>query len=283
MKPWKMQKFFGDVVYDLRNKGLLPVVILLLVAMVAVPILVSRGGSGGSSASLQSATGSVKPAPEGQTAVVTYEPGVRDYTKRLDGQSPKDPFEQKFAESAAAAADLDSNVTAPTTSGGSSSGVSSSGGATGPTTSTVPGSSGSGGSSGGSGGGNKTVRYFYSVADISAGDVTQPLQRHKKLKPFAPLPSQVAPVVIYLGASLNGKHAYFSISKLAEQPTGEGTCAPSPTDCSLLALAAGQAEDFVYTVDGKTYRVKVNKINRVVTRAKPSGSSSHGTSFRFTK
>jgi hypothetical protein len=278
MKAWKIQKFVGDVVYDLRNKGLLPVVILLLVAMVAVPVLVSRGGSGESSASLQSATGAVKPAPEGQTAVVTYAPGVRDYTKRLDGQSPKDPFEQKFAESAAAAADLKSTTTTPTASGAPSSGAS-----TAPTTSTVPGSSGSGGSSGGSGGGGKTVRYFYSVADISAGEATLPLQRHKKLKPFAPLPSQAAPVVIYLGASLDGKHAYFSISKLADQPTGAGICAPSPTDCSLLVLAAGQAEDLVYTVDGKTYRIKVNKINRVVTRAKPSGSSSHGTSFRFTK
>ena len=45
MKPWKIQKFFEDVVYDLRNRGLLPVVILLVVALVAVPVLISRGGS----------------------------------------------------------------------------------------------------------------------------------------------------------------------------------------------------------------------------------------------
>jgi len=38
MKAWKVQKFFGDVVYDLRSRGLLPVVVLLLVAMVAVPV-----------------------------------------------------------------------------------------------------------------------------------------------------------------------------------------------------------------------------------------------------
>ena len=44
MKPWKVQKFFGDVVYDLRNKGLLPVVGVLLIAMVAVPLLIYRDG-----------------------------------------------------------------------------------------------------------------------------------------------------------------------------------------------------------------------------------------------
>jgi hypothetical protein len=273
MRGWKIQKFVGDVVHDLRNKGLLPVVILLLVAMVAVPIVIARGGSGGSSASLQSSASSVKPAPETQSAVVTYAPGVRDYTKRLDSQSPTDPFEQKFAESAAKAADLNS-TTAPTTSGGSSSD-----GATSPTTSPVP----SSGSSGGSTGGSRTVRYFYSVADVSMGDVTQPLQRHRKLKPFTPLPNQTVPVLIYLGASLDGEHAYFSISKLADQPTGPGVCVPSPTDCSLLVLEAGQTEDLVYSVDGKTYRVKVNKINRVVTKSRSIGSSSHGAAYRFTK
>ena len=46
MKTWKIQKFFGDVVYDLRNRGLLPLAVLLLVAMVAAPIIITRGGEG---------------------------------------------------------------------------------------------------------------------------------------------------------------------------------------------------------------------------------------------
>ena len=45
MRPWKVRKFFGDVVYDLRSRGLLPVLILLVVALIAVPILISRGSS----------------------------------------------------------------------------------------------------------------------------------------------------------------------------------------------------------------------------------------------
>ena len=46
MSAWKVQKFFGDLVYDLRSRNLLPVVIMLVVGIVAVPILVSKGSSG---------------------------------------------------------------------------------------------------------------------------------------------------------------------------------------------------------------------------------------------
>jgi hypothetical protein len=102
MKPWKIQKFFGDIIYDLRSSGLLPVVILLLVAIVAVPALISRGNHDSSSAaSLQPTAGTV--APEAERAVVSYDPGIRDYKKRLNDLSPKDPFRQQFAHSAATA------------------------------------------------------------------------------------------------------------------------------------------------------------------------------------
>ena len=69
---------------------------------------------------------------------------------------------------------------------------------------------------------------------------------------------------------LSGKHAYFSVSKSIDPMSGDGTCAPSPTDCTLLVLGVGQAENMTYTVDGKTYRVKINKINLVRKRA-PTG------------
>jgi hypothetical protein len=102
-----------------------------------------------------------------------------------------------------------------------------------------------------------------SVADVSFGDVTQPLERHKHLKNFASLPNQAGPVLIYLGSTLDQKKAVFSLSKSASQVTGDGTCAPSPDDCTLLAVAPEHTADMVYAVDGKTYRVKVNDIRLV--------------------
>lgn len=261
MKPWKVQKFFGDIVYDLRSRGLLPVVALLVVAMVAVPMLLTRGGGGSVSSSSQAAATTQTP-PETEQAVVSYSPpGLRDYKKRLDGLSPKNPFHQPPAPSAAAASQLNSTVATPTATASTTSSTSS-------TSSAPPSVSTGSGSVSGSGSGRTTVhRYvYYSVADLSVGDTSQPLARHKHLQPFTSLPDQIAPVMIYLGSSLDGKRVYFSISRSADQLTGPGTCVPSPTDCSLLALNAGQAEDMVYSVDGKTYRVKINRINRVVSK-----------------
>jgi hypothetical protein len=269
MKPWKIQKFFGDVVYDLRSRGLLPVVILVAVAMVAAPVLISRGGGSSSSSSLQPTAATAKTPPEIERAVVSYAPpGVRDYKKRLNDMTAKDPFHQKFAPSAAAQSSLQSTV--PVASGSAAPATTSSSAVT-SSPSPTGSSSGSGTSSGTSSGTTKTHRYyFYSVADLSVGDVTQPLTRHKKIKAFTPLPNQVAPVMIYLGSSVDGKRAYFSLSKSVTQTTGPGSCAPSPTDCSLLVLRPGQAEDMVNSADGKTYRVKINKINRVVTKNPPA-------------
>ena len=264
MKLWKLQKFFEDVVYDLRNKGLLPVVILLIVALAAVPILLSRGGSSNSSASpAEPIAATDQASPQTEQAVVAYAPaGIRKYQDRLQGQA-KDPFRPQASPAAAAAAAqasaLQSTVTVPTSSGASSSSL----------TPSTPSTGGSGGS-GSSGGSTRTLYLYRSVADLSVGDASQPLQRHKHIEAFTPLPSQVAPVMIYLGSSLSGKHAYFSISKSIDPISGDGTCAPSPTDCTLLALGVGQAEDLTYTPDGHTYRVKINKINLVRKRA-PTG------------
>jgi hypothetical protein len=255
MKPWKVQKFFGDVVYDLRSRGLLPIAILLVVAMVAVPLLIARGSSGGSSTSLQPATAAASAAPEAETAVVSYDPGIRNYRKRLDGLSPKNPFRQQFTQSAAAASQLESTVTTPTTTGTSeASSAPSSGGDT-----TI--------STGGSSDHGKKKRkstpktYSYSVT-VMAGAVDTVLTPFKNVPSLMPLPGQTTPVVVYYGLSSDNGKALFLVSNRVSQLNGPGTCLPAPDDCSLLALGAGQSQDLLYDVDGKTYRVLVSEIKR---------------------
>jgi hypothetical protein len=266
VKLWKIQKFFGDVVYDLRSRRLLPVVILLVIALIAVPVLISRGGSSSSNASIKPASRSANAVPETEQAVMAYLPsGIRNYKQRLNDQTAKNPFRDQFnkpATAASASSQLNSTVTPPA-SGGSVSSSSAS--------SSQP-LSGGGASSGASTGGGSTTsttttnrRFFliHSVGDVSFGDASQPLERHKKLKNFASLPYPTAPVLIYLGSTLDQKKALFSVSRNTDQVTGEGTCIPDPTDCSLLALAPGQSADMVYGPDGKTYRVTLNKIHLV--------------------
>jgi hypothetical protein len=98
MSLWKVQKFFGDLVYDLRSRNLLPIVIMLAVGIVAVPILVSSGSSGSDSVSL-GPTASAVSSPEAENAVVAYHPpGIRNLKSRLNDLSAKNPFIQQIED-----------------------------------------------------------------------------------------------------------------------------------------------------------------------------------------
>ena len=254
MKTWRIQKFFGDIIYDLRSRGLLPVVILLVVAMVAVPVLISRG-SKSSSASLQPAAASVKPSPEAETAVVAYHPGgLRNYKQRLNDLSAKDPFHRQFAHSAATAGALTSTVTTSTSTGAATS--------TAATTnnSTVVNTGGSGG-----GGGNKKKKKksnaTYQV-NLLVGDVNSTLTPFNNVQSMAPLPSQSSPTVLFYGLTSDHHSALFLVSNKVGSVTGPGQCVPAPDDCALLTIPEGQSEDLQYAPDGKTYRVVVAEIKR---------------------
>jgi hypothetical protein len=255
MKLWKVQKFFGDVVYDLRSRGLLPVVILLLIAMVAVPIVISRGSSDTPAPSVQPTAGAANAAVETESAVVSYTPGVRDYRKRLNDLSPENPFRQQFTKSAAAASQLNSTVnTATATSVGTSDAAST----TGSGTVVSPGDTGSTGSTGGSKKKKKKKSskqtYTYSV-DVYAGEAGAALTPFTNVQPLTPLPNPTSPVVAFYGLSTDHQQALFLVSNKVDNVTGSGICLPAPDDCALLALAGGQSQDLHYTKDGKTYRV----------------------------
>jgi hypothetical protein len=253
MKTWKIQKFFGDIVYDLRSRGLLPVVILLVVAMVAVPVLISRG-SKSSSASLQPAAASVKPSPETETAVVAYHPGgLRNYKQRLNDLSAKDPFQREFAQSAATAGALKSTVTTSTSTGTGTSTPATTNGA--PVVNT-----------GGSGGGGhkkkkKKSNATYQV-NLLVGDVDTTLTPFNNVQSMAPLPSQSSPAVLFYGLTSDHHSALFLVSNKVGSVTGPGQCVPAPDDCALLTIPQGQSEDLQYAPDGKTYRVVVAEIKR---------------------
>jgi hypothetical protein len=257
LKPWKIQKFFGDIVYDLRSRGLLPVAILLVVAMVVVPMLISRGSSSGSGSSLQPTSATPTSAPENEHAVVAYTPaGLRDYKKRLNELSPKDPFRQQFARSAAQASALTSTVS---TGGGTTSSSTT-------TSSTVS------GTTGGSTGGTKKKKKKHKGSatpapatyqvNVLAGDVTTTLTPFNNVASMTALPSQATPVVVFWALSPDYTQALFLVSNKVGTVTGPGTCVPAPDDCALLALKAGESEDLPYSADGKTYRIVVAQINR---------------------
>jgi hypothetical protein len=260
VKGWKVQKFFGDLVYDLRSRNLLPVVLMLVAGMIAVPILISRSGDKGPDVSL-SAPASVASAPEAQNAVVSYHPGVRNLKKRLEDLGPKNPFIQQFtntsrsgtasgtASGSANHVDLPSDFGSPSTGGGTGGG-------------------GNGGK-GSSGGGKTQTVYTYYVTDVTISDGGAPAPV-KNVRQFQFIPNDATPVLTYLGTASAGKQALFMVSKDVTSVGGNGVCFPSADACQLLGLNAGAGADLLYGPDGKTYHLQVTRIKRVNSSQPPS-------------
>ena len=259
MKPWKVRKFAGDVIYDLRSRNLLLVVLMLLIAIVAVPMLVSKSSSGNapSPVSLGAQT-SAASSQENESAVVAYHPGVRNFKKRLNDLSAKDPFVQQFATSAASGTAIDQ--------------VSSTGSATAGNSTSISGGAGGGVGGGDGGPGKKTTQtlYTYYVTNVAVGESGGALTRHNGINQFQFLPSQDKPVLVYLGTTSGGTQALFLVSKDVSSVGGNGTCFPTADDCQLLGLNPGAGADMIYSPDGKTYHLDVTKIKRVTSPKPPS-------------
>ncbi|HSD24285.1 MAG TPA: hypothetical protein VLB79_08175 [Solirubrobacterales bacterium] len=268
MKLWKVQKFAGDVVYDLRQKNLLLPVIGLLIVLVAVPILIARGSSEGSVGPFGFGTTSSQSSPESENAVVAYHPGVRNYKRRLDKLAAKNPFTQQFTSPAASSGSGSSDSLGQALGGSSTSGSTGVGG----------GSTGGGSTGGGGGGGGKSpgkvtkqkTTYFWWESDVQVGEADTPLTTMNSVKPFQFLPSPDKPVLTYIGTVGGGSQAVFLVSKDVSSIGGEGTCFPSVDACQLLGLNAGKGADLIYGPDGKTYHVQVLRLKRVTSSKPPS-------------
>jgi hypothetical protein len=268
VKLWKLQKFAGDVVYDLRQKNLLLPAVGLLVALVAVPVLISRSNSDGSALPTGfGAQASAESTPETENAVVAYHPGIRNFKKRLSQLGAKDPFTQQYTNPPAPSSTSSTSSTssvdelAQALNGSSTSGSTGVGG----------GSTGSGGSGGGSSKPGKVthnkVTYFWWESDVQVGEAGTQLTTMNNVKPFQFLPSPDKPVLTYIG-TVSGTQAVFLVSKDVSSIAGEGTCFPSVDACQLLGLNAGKGADLIYGPDGKTYHVQVLRVRRV-TGSKP--------------
>jgi hypothetical protein len=249
MKPWKLRKLAEDVVWDLRNRGLLPVVALLVVALVVLPVMILSGAKEAPSSAPPTAAADFS-APEAETAVLAYNPGVRDYKKRLAELAAQDPFQQHYQSTSSAAA-LSSELGGSLSTG--------SGGA-------VSGTLGGGKPGGGGGGGDsKTIvktKYLSYSLDAAVGEAGA-LKIMRDVDQLAFLPSESTPVLIFLGISDDGAKAMFLVSSDVSAASGEGSCMPSSSSpCEVLVLRPGQIENLTYDPDGKVYRIKVLAINK---------------------
>lgn len=257
----KTPQFATDLVRDLRDRRLLPLVAVLVVAIVAVPIVLSKSTSPPPSSG-KSLLGPALAANASHLTVVPDAPGLRDYHRRLNDRHAKDPFtpppssssSQSSAETQSSAAEASSSAEAPS---GSTEVTAENGSTTsGEAASLV----------------HAETKYFTHAIDVkianspapgTAPGKSEPVVRHD-VPTLSGLPGRKSPAVVFMGA--DGTHALLLISAAVQPEKGNGHCAlVSASTCQLMLLKPGKEETFAYGDSGHTVRIRLLKITLVVT------------------
>lgn len=272
----------ADFYYDLRDRRLLPLLALVLVAIVATPILL--GNKSEPVSVPPAATAALEAAaeePTSQLTVVEATPGLRDYRKRLKDRSPSDPFVQQYTGPQGGGGESSSGSSSVGSEGGSSSSTSFSE-TTETTTVEVEGGSGGGSGGGGSGGGSSGgaapnpqgsgVRLYEFVLDVQISHaeptadggrkMSKPQARHG-VKTLAQLPGKKRPVVTVGGVNLHNGKVFFLVADEVRSLDGEFACvtrAPGGL-CELLELEPGFPLEASYGAEEIPCRIKVTKIS----------------------
>ena len=280
MPKLKVPEFLVDLYWDLRDRHLLPLVALVILAIVAVPFLLGGGSKQTAPPASPLAGASAAPSPEpvgSKLTVVEAKPGLRDYRKRLRHDSPTDPFVQRFTspelKGAKLAGGSESTSSTSTTSTSTTEVTKSTSSDGSSTTEVTTETNGEPGSTGGPG-----ITLFAFAIDVKISKATgssgsdsadgkdqgQPQVKHEVLPPAA-LPGEKAPVVTYMGISPTTKMPFFLVSEGVSGVFGEGKCISGLGTCQLIELVPGMPETFVYGPGDARYKINVLKVKPVVT------------------
>lgn len=280
MPDLKVPTLLADLYYDLRDRRLLPLVGLVLVAIVATPFLLSQGSEAEEPIPVPEAIQALKESGGQRTSTLTVveaNPGLRDYRKRLRRRKPLDPF-RTFGKPNLKGAQLGdgseegeggggSGSSAPTTSTSTTVKKTKESSKTTSTTKTTTHTNGSGKGSGGdggstAGGGKEATTYTIDVQITIATDsgvTVNPVERLGVL-PLTQLPGSEAPVVTYLGPASGGTKALFNVSKEVSAVFGEVKCVSGTDTCETIELEPNFPVTFVYGSDQTRYRIKLMSI-----------------------
>jgi hypothetical protein len=273
MNRIKTPQFLEDLYRDLRDRRLLIPAIALVVALLAVPVLLST------SSEPAPAAPSAAPAPESAEAVapavLAEQTGIRDYHKRLDALKEQDPFNQRYSDPDPKSVAIDEPAASSPESSATSTAAPSLGdalaeatGATStgspaenapavtetPDDSTQPSSQG-GGEHGGANP-KPEIRFVVGRVDIAFGPVgeTKTLEGVRELDL---IPGEKNPLAAFIGLAGNGDHAVFGLTPSVVDTRGEGSCSPKkPDPCQFLRLGEDEVR-FLKTSSGETYKLKL--------------------------
>ncbi len=276
----KVPAFLQDVYYDLRERRLLPLIALVVVAIVAVPFLLGNSEKPAPALPVvgMAAGGEEQAIESSSLKVVEAKPGLRDYRKRLSHREPHNPFKQKFTGSVTKNAQLN-EPGATTTTSSTSTPESASGG---PTASVPPASSPGGApTSSPSGGRHGELTLFSYAINVritksggkNAKEASSKPVVKKRVLPQTPLPGEKAPVVTFMGPGrtednkATGK-ALLLVSNEVKSVFGETKCVTGDEVCQLIEVEPGFPVTFVYGENEVHYTINVLKLDLVVTARK---------------
>src|SRR5829696_524613 len=259
-----MKLFLIDLWHDLRAKRLWPVAAVLAVAVVAVPVVLSKSSDSQGPAPVASARTAPDPKDLKALASVKLDEAGLARGSSLDTFDPSDPFRPPKAVTKALtdSSDAPSTVTGDGQSGGDGGDTGSTGG--GDTGSTGGGDTGSTGggtgtTDGGETGTQTTAQYRY-VVDVTFS--VNGRKRHiKALERLDMLPNEASPLLLFLGVSPNAGNAVFLVDSTLDA-AGEGRCKPSARECAFLYIGAGSEHEFTND-DGDSYTLRIDEIRKV--------------------
>ncbi|HWI97111.1 MAG TPA: hypothetical protein VNS60_13690 [Solirubrobacterales bacterium] len=273
MPELKVPGFLVDLYWDLRDRRLLPLVGLAIVAIVAVPFLLGGGSESESNTGVSSL--GAPPSPESRSArltVVQAKPGLRA-PKRLRNDHPTDPFVQRYTSADLKGAKL---------GGGEESAASSTSSSTSTSTSTTVTKTSSSGTtevttetsgSPAAPGVPPHLTLYAPAIDVKTirtetnpdgtKQTSDPVIRHRVLPPAA-LPSEKEQAVTYMGISSKTEAAMLLISDAVTAVFGEAKCLSGESACQLIEVEPGMPMTFVYGADSVRYKITVLKLEPVV-------------------
>ncbi len=244
-----------NTISDLREKRLWPVAAALLVALVAIPVLLSTSSSPAPVPATPAVLGAAVTAPSSGVPAVSLSTSAQ--VTRLTGKA-RDPFTPQ-AVPASTPAPPSATSTSPTAGGpAGSTGTAGFTGSTGSTGSTSSiGSTTSTASTGSLGAGGAASEIVPTTPPKPPVNGLSPTQSYRvavsitnaaggfnRIDPVVRLsliPGQQQPLLVELGVLKGGKHVLFAVEP-GTALSGPGTCTPGPLDCEILSLAQDQIE-----------------------------------------
>lgn len=272
MPDLKVPAAVADLYFDLRERRLLPLIALVILAIVTVPFLL---GSDPESVVPSPVMGDVAGDDAATTSftVVEAKPGLRAPGKRLDARTPTNPFKQRYT-SLPKEAQLESTSTSSSTPGGGSGEVIVGEEEVVEETVTPPEDDG----------GTGPTPRLELVIDVQitrtektadGGEKTGELEVRRNVPVLAQLPGKKTPVVTAMGANLQKERLIFLVSHEVEAVVGEFSCITRSGEiCELLEVAPGMLLEYIYEPSGARYAIKVTDARVIRARKRGEARSS---------